>query len=212
MNKKLKKYFDNYKELTNNINIDENLKILKLGINIGKSAKNNEEDSFLKELDKEIIDSKKHPQKIYDFEKEIKNIVIPIINEDIKKKPIILEHNLYNKFDRNFFDETQKLLGVKINNVDYTTDRITILLLSISDKGFLNSIFDNPTFEINLENESGDEWITWDKETKYRFSCTFLHPNYTNIIQLEKYKKKFKEVMNGKWGKKYLIDILSKNN
>ena len=212
MNEKLKKYFNNYKELTNNINTDIYLKVLKLGINIGKSAKNNEEDSFLKELDKEIVDSKKHPQNIYDFEKEIKSIVIPIINEDIKNKPIILEHNLYNKFDRNFFDKTQKLLGVKISNVDYTTDRITILLFSINDKGFLNSIFDNPTFEINLENESGDEWITWDKETKYSFSCTFLHPNYTNIIQLENYKKKFKEIMNGKWGKKYLIDTLSRNN
>ena len=52
MNEKLKKYFNNYKELTNNINTDENLKILKLGINIGKLAKNNEEESFLKDLDK----------------------------------------------------------------------------------------------------------------------------------------------------------------
>ena len=98
MNEKLKKYFNNYKELTNNINLDENLKILKLGIYIGKSAKNNEEESFLKELDKEIVDSTKHPQNIYNFKKEIENIVIPIINEDIKNKPIILEHNLYNKF------------------------------------------------------------------------------------------------------------------
>ena len=108
MIEKLKKYFNNYKELTNNINLDENLKILKLGINIGKSAKNNEEESFLKELDKEIVDSTKHPQNLYDFKKEIESIVIPIINEDIKNKPIILEHNLYNKFDRNFFDKTQK--------------------------------------------------------------------------------------------------------
>lgn len=46
MNEKLKKYFNNYKELTNNNNINENLKILKLGINIGKSAKNNEEEFF----------------------------------------------------------------------------------------------------------------------------------------------------------------------
>jgi len=212
MNEKLKKYFNNYKELTNNINIDVNLKILKLGINIGKSAKNNEEDSFLKEFDKEIVDSKKHPRNIYDFEKEIKSIVIPIINEDIKNKPIILEHNLYNKFDRNFFDKTQKLLGIKISNVDYTTDRITILLFSNNDKGFLNSIFDNPLFEISIENESGDEWITWDSETNYSFSCPILHPIHTNIIQLENYKKKFKEVMDGKWGKKYLIDILSRNN
>lgn len=58
MNEKLKKYFNNYKELKNNINTDENLKILKLGINIGKLAKNNEEESFLKDLDKEIIDKK----------------------------------------------------------------------------------------------------------------------------------------------------------
>ena len=212
MNEKLKKYFKNYKELTNNINTDENYKILKLGINIGKSAKNNEEDSFLIKLDKEIIDSKKHTQNIYDFEKEIKSIVIPIINEDIKNKPIILEHNLYNKFDRNFFDKTQKLLGVKISNVDYTSDRITILLFSNNDKGFLNSIFDNPLFEISIENESGDEWMTWNNETNYSFSCPILHPIHTNIIQLENYKKKFKEVMDGKWGKKYLIDILSRNN
>ena len=212
MNEKLKKYFNNYKELTNNINIDIYLKVLKLGINIGKLVKNNEEDSFLKELDKEIVDSKKHPQNIYDFEKEIKSIVIPIINEDIKNKPIILEHNLYNKFDRNFFDKTQKLLGIKISNVDYTTDRITILLFSNNDKGFLNSIFDNPLFEISIENESGDEWMTWDNETNYSFSCPILHPIHTNIIQLENYKKKFKEVMDGKWGKKYLIDILSRNN
>jgi hypothetical protein len=212
MIEKLKKYFNNYKELTNNINLDENLKILKLGINIGKSAKNNEEEPFLKELDKEIVDSTKHPQNLYDFKKEIESIVIPIINEDIKNKPIILEHNLYNKFDRNFFDKTQKLLGVKISNVDYTSDRITILLFSNNDKGFLNSIFDNPLFEISIENESGDEWMTWDKETNYGFSCPILHPIHTNIIQLENYKKKFKEVMDGRWGKKYLIDILSRNN
>jgi hypothetical protein len=212
MNEKLKKYFNSYKELTNNINLDENLKILKLGINIGKSAKNNEEESFLKELDKEIVDSTKHPQNIYNFKKEIENIVIPIINEDIKNKPIILEHNLYNKFDRNFFDKTQKLLGVKISNVDYTSDRITILLFSNNDKGFLNSIFDNPRFQIYIENEDGDKTITWETQTEYRLSFPFLHPIDTNIIQLENYKKKFKEVMDGKWGKKYLIDILSRNN
>jgi len=211
MNEKLKKYFNNYKELTNNINIDENLKILKLGINIGKLAKNNEEDSFLKELDKEIIDSKKHPQNIDDFQKEIKNIVIPIINEDIKKKPITLEHNFYKRFDRNFFDKTQKLLGVEINNVNYTTDTITISLFSNNEKGLLNSIFDNPLFEINIENESGDKWLVWDKETNYRFAFPLLHSNNTNIIQLENYKKKFKEIMSGEWGKKYLIDILSRN-
>jgi hypothetical protein len=146
MNEKLKKYFDNYKELTNNININENLKILKLGINIGKLAKNNEEESFLKELDKEIIDKKKHAQNIYDFEKEIENIVIPIINEDIKSETIQLADDYFNKFDRSFSDKTQKLLGVKISNVDYTSDRITILLFSNNDKGFLIIIFDNPLF------------------------------------------------------------------
>jgi hypothetical protein len=212
MNEKLKKYFNNYKELTNNINLDENLKILKLGINIGKSAKNNEEESFLKELDKEIVDSTKHPQNIYDFKKEIENIVIPIINEDIKNKPIILEHNLYNKFDRNFFDKTQKLLGVKISNVNFADETITIFLLSNNDKGFFNSIFDNPRFQIYIENEDGDKAITWETQTEYRLSFPFLHPIDTNIIQLENYKKKFKEVMDGKWGKKYLIDILSRNN
>ena len=212
MNEKLKKYFNNYKELTNNINLDENLKILKLGINIGKSAKNNEEESFLKELDKEIVDSTKHPQNIYDFKKEIENIVIPIINEDIKNKPIILEHNLYNKFDRNFFDKTQKLLGVKISNVNFADETITIFLLSNNDKGFFNSIFDNPRFQIYIENEDGDKAITWETQTEYRLSFPFLHPISTNIIQLENYKKKFKEIMDGKWGKKYLIDILSRNN
>lgn len=212
MNEKLKKYFNNYKELTNNINLDENLKILKLGINIGKSAKNNEEESFLKELDKEIIDKKEHAQNIYVFNKEIENIVIPIINEDIKNKPIILEHNLYNKFDRNFFDKTQKLLGVKISNVNFADETITIFLLSNNDKGFFNSIFDNPRFQIYIENEDGDKAITWETQTEYRLSFPFLHPIDTNIIQLENYKKKFKEVMDGKWGKKYLIDILSRNN
>jgi hypothetical protein len=212
MNEKLKKYFDNYKELTNNINIDENLKILKLGINIGKSAKNNEEESFLKELDKEIIDKKKHAQNIYDFEKEIENIVIPIINEDIKSETIQLADDYFNKFDRNFSDKTQKLLGVKINNVDFADETITIFLLSNNDKGFLNSIFDNPRFQIYIENEDGDKTITWETQTEYRLSFPFLHPIDTNIIQLENYKKKFKEVMDGKWGKKYLIDILGRNN
>ncbi len=212
MNEKLKKYFDNYKELTNNINIDENLKILKLGINIGKSAKNNEEESFLKELDKEIIDKKKHAQNIYDFEKEIENIVIPIINEDIKSETIQLADDYFNKFDRNFSDKTQKLLGVKISNVDFADETITIFLLSNNDKGFLNSIFDNPRFQIYIENEDGDKTITWETQTEYRLSFPFLHPIDTNIIQLENYKKKFKEVMDGKWGKKYLIDILSRNN
>ena len=146
MNEKLKKYFNNYKELTNNINTDENLKILKLGINIGKLAKNNEEESFLKDLDKEIIDKKKHAQNIYDFEKEIENIVIPIINEDIKSETIQLADDYFNKFDRNFSDKTQKLLGVKISNVDFANETITIFLLSNNDKGFLNSIFDSKIF------------------------------------------------------------------
>jgi hypothetical protein len=212
MNDKLKKYFDNYKELTNNININENLKILKLGINIGKLAKNNEEESFLKELDKEIIDKKKHAQNIYDFEKEIENIVIPIINEDIKSETIQLADDYFNKFDRNFSDKTQKLLGVKISNVDFADETITIFLLSNNDKGFLNSIFDNPRFRIYIENEDGGKTITWEIQTEYRLSFPFLHPIDTNIIQLENYKKKFKEVMDGKWGKKYLIDILSRNN
>jgi hypothetical protein len=212
MNDKLKKYFDNYKELTNNININENLKILKLGVNIGKLAKNNEEESFLKELDKEIIDKKKHAQNIYDFEKEIENIVIPIINEDIKSETIQLADDYFNKFDRNFSDKTQKLLGVKISNVDFADETITIFLLSNNDKGFLNSIFDNPRFRIYIENEDGDKAITWETQTEYRLSFPFLHPIDTNIIQLENYKKKFKEVMDGKWGKKYLIDILSRNN
>ena len=212
MNEKLKKYFNNYKELTNNNNIDENLKILKLGINIGKSAKNNEDDSFLKELDKEIVDKKKHTQNIYDFEKEIENIVIPIINEDIKSETIQLADDYFNKFDRNFSDKTQKLLGVKISNVDFANETITIFLLSNNDKGFLNSIFDNLRFQIYIENEDGDEAITWETQTEYRLSFPFLHPISTNIIQLENYKKKFKEIMDGKWGKKYLIDILSRNN
>ena len=212
MNEKLKKYFDNYKELTNNININENLKILKLGINIGKSAKNNEEESFLKELDKEIIDKKKHAQNIYDFEKEIENIVIPIIDEDIKSETIQLADDYFNKFDRNFSDKTQKLLGVKISNVNFTDETITIFLLSNNDKGFLNSIFDNPRYQIYIENEDGDKTITWETQTEYRLSFPFLHPIDTNIVQLENYKKKFKEVMDGKWGKKYLIDILSRNN
>ena len=212
MNEKLKKYFNNYKELTNNINTDENLKILKLGINIGKLAKNNEEESFLKDLDKEIIDKKKHAQNIYDFEKEIENIVIPIINEDIKSETIQLSDDYFNKFDRNFSDKTQKLLGVKISNVDFANETITIFLLSNNDKGFLNSIFDNLRFQIYIENEDGDEAITWETQTEYRLSFPFLHPISTNIIQLENYKKKFKEIMDGKWGKKYLIDILSRNN
>ena len=212
MNEKLKKYFNNYKELTNNINTDENLKILKLGINIGKLAKNNEEESFLKDLDKEIIDKKKHAQNIYNFEKEIENIVIPIINEDIKSETIQLSDDYFNKFDRNFSDKTQKLLGVKISNVDFANETITIFLLSNNDKGFLNSIFDNLRFQIYIENEDGDEAITWETQTEYRLSFPFLHPISTNIIQLENYKKKFKEIMDGKWGKKYLIDILSRNN
>ena len=212
MNEKLKKYFNNYKELTNNINTDENLKILKLGINIGKLAKNNEEESFLKDLDKEIIDKKKHAQNIYDFEKEIENIVIPIINEDIKSETIQLSDDYFNKFDRNFSDKTQKLLGIKISNVDFANETITIFLLSNNDKGFLNSIFDNLRFQIYIENEDGDEAITWETQTEYRLSFPFLDPISTNIIQLENYKKKFKEVMDGKWGKKYLIDILSRNN
>ena len=212
MNEKLKKYFNNYKELTNNINTDENLKILKLGINIGKLAKNNEEESFLKDLDKEIIDKKKHAQNIYDFEKEIENIVIPIINEDIKSETIQLADDYFNKFDRNFSDKTQKLLGVKISNVDFANETITIFLLSNNDKGFLNSIFDNLRFQIYIENEDGDKAITWETQTEYRLSFPFLDPISTNIIQLENYKKKFKEVMDGKWGKKYLIDILSRNN
>ena len=212
MNEKLKKYFNNYKELTNNINTDENLKILKLGINIGKLAKNNEEESFLKDLDKEIIDKKKHAQNIYDFEKEIENIVIPIINEDIKSETIQLADDYFNKFDRNFSDKTQKLLGVKISNVDFANETITIFLLSNNDKGFLNSIFDNLRFQIYIENEDGDKAITWETQTEYRLSFPFLHPISTNIIQLENYKKKFKEVIDGKWGKKYLIDILSRNN
>ena len=212
MNEKLKKYFNNYKELKNNINTDENLKILKLGINIGKLAKNNEEESFLKDLDKEIIDKKKHAQNIYDFEKEIENIVIPIINEDIKSETIQLADDYFNKFDRNFSDKTQKLLGVKISNVDFANETITIFLLSNNDKGFLNSIFDNLRFQIYIENEDGDEAITWETQTEYRLSFPFLHPISTNIIQLENYKKKFKEIMDGKWGKKYLIDILSRNN
>ena len=212
MNEKLKKYFNNYKELTNNINTDENLKILKLGINIGKLAKNNEEESFLKDLDKEIIDKKKHAQNIYDFEKEIENIVIPIINEDIKSETIQLADDYFNKFDRNFSDKTQKLLGVKISNVDFANETITIFLLSNNDKGFLNSIFDNLRFQIYIENEDGDKAITWETQTEYRLSFPFLHPISTNIIQLENYKKKFKEIMDGKWGKKYLIDILSRNN
>ena len=62
------------------------------------------------------------------------------------------------------------------------------------------------------ENEDGDEAITWETQTEYRLSFPFLHPISTNIIQLENYKKKFKEIMDGKWGKKYLIDILSRNN
>ena len=212
MNEKLKKYFNNYKELTNNINTDENLKILKLGINIGKLAKNNEEESFLKDLDKEIIDKKKHAQNIYDFEKEIENIVIPIINEDIKSETIQLADDYFNKFDRNFSDKTQKLLGIKISNVDFANETITIFLLSNNDKGFLNSIFDNLRFQIYIENEDGDKAITWETQTEYRLSFPFLDPISTNIIQLENYKKKFKEVMDGKWGKKYLIDILSRNN
>ena len=192
MNEKLKKYFNNYKELTNNINTDENLKILKLGINIGKLAKNNEEESFLKDLDKEIIDKKKHAQNIYDFEKEIENIVIPIINEDIKSETIQLSDDYFNKFDRNFSDKTQKLLGIKISNVDFANETITIFLLSNNDKGFLNSIFDNLRFQIYIENEDGDEAITWETQTEYRLSFPFLHPISTNIIQLENYKKKFK--------------------
>ena len=212
MNEKLKKYFNNYKELTNNINTDENLKILKLGINIGKLAKNNEEESFLKDLDKEIIDKKKHAQNIYNFEKEIENIVIPIINEDIKSETIQLSDDYFNKFDRNFSDKTQKLLGIKISNVDFANETITIFLLSNNDKGFLNSIFDNLRFQIYIENEDGDKAITWETQTEYRLSFPFLHPISTNIIQLENYKKKFKEIMDGKWGKKYLIDILSRNN
>jgi hypothetical protein len=212
MNEKLKKYFNSYKELTNNINLDENLKILKLGINIGKSAKNNEEESFLKELDKEIIDKKEHAQNIYVFNKEIENIVIPIINEDIKSETIQLVGGYFNKFDRNFSDKTQKLLGAKISNVDFANETITIFLLSNNDKGFLNSIFDNPRFRIYIENEDGDEAITWETQTEYRLSIPFLNPIDTNIIQLENYKKKFKEVMDGKWGKKYLIDVLSRSN
>ena len=212
MNEKLKKYFNNYKELTNNINTDENLKILKLGINIGTLAKNNEEESFLKDLDKEIIDKKKHAQNIYNFEKEIENIVIPIINEDIKSETIQLSDDYFNKFDRNFSDKTQKLLGIKISNVDFANETITIFLLSNNDKGFLNSIFDNLRFQIYIENEDGDKAITWETQTEYRLSFPFLDPISTNIIQLENYKKKFKEVMDGKWGKKYLIDILSRNN
>ena len=147
-----------------------------------------------------------------DFEKEIENIVIPIINEDIKSETIQLSDDYFNKFDRNFSDKTQKLLGIKISNVDFANETITIFLLSNNDKGFLNSIFDNLRFQIYIENEDGDKAITWETQTEYRLSFPFLDPISTNIIQLENYKKKIKEVMDGIWGKKYLIDILSRNN
>ena len=54
MTEKLKKHFEVFKNLYGKNNKETNLKILKLGIEIGKESNNNNEKFLIEEIEKEI--------------------------------------------------------------------------------------------------------------------------------------------------------------
>jgi hypothetical protein len=212
MNEKLKKYFENFKNLYGKNNKETNLKILKLGIEIGKESNNNEK-FFIEEIEKEINQSNKHQQDIYDFQKQIIKIIKPFIDKDIKNNSIEFDRSGWKRFEGNFLEDTQKNLGIKISRIDFegSENDVRIYLDFIEEKGFINSIFEYVPFDIYINNPSGGDFFTWDLNDRYDFRFTRLESNYVNSYQLENYKNKMKEMLDGEWGKQYVFNILSGN-
>lgn len=213
MTKKTKNYFDDFKILTEHGNKEQYLKILKLGIKIGKLSNNDEDKVFLKEIENEIDNNKNHQHNITDFEKQIVKIIRPIIDKDVKNNSIEFDRSGWNKLDGNFLEQTQINLGIKISRISFEGSESDVRLnLQFIDKiGFLNSIFELMPFDIYIDNPSGGDQFTWDSNDRYSFFFTSLTRNYTNPNQLESYKNKLKNILDGEWGKKYVFDILSGN-
>ena len=213
MTKNTKNYFDDFKVLTERGDKEKYLKILKLGIEIGKLSNNNEDKVFLKEIENEIDSNKKHLHNIYDFEKQIVKIIKPIIDKDVKNNSIEFDRSGWKKIDGNFLEQTQINLGIKISSISFEGSENDVRLnLQFIDKiGFLNSIFELMPFDIHIENPSGEDQFTWDSDDRYSFFFTSLTRYNTNSDQLESYKNKLKNILEGEWGKKYVFDILSGN-
>jgi len=213
MTEKLKKHFEDFKNLYGKNNKETNLKILKLGIEIGKDSNNNNEKFLIEEIEKEISQSNKHQQDIYDFQKQVVKIIKPFIDKDIKNNSIEFDRSGWKKFEGNFLEDTQKNLGIKISRIDFegSQNDVRIYLDFIEKKGFINSIFEYAPFDICIDNPSGDDFFTWDLNDRYDFWFTRLESHYVDSYQLENYKNKMKKVIEGDWGKKYVFDILSGN-
>jgi len=213
MTKNTKNYFDDFKVLTERGDKEKYLKILKLGIEIGKLSNNDEDKVFLKEIENEIDSNKKHLHNIYDFEKQIVKIIKPIIDKDVKNNSIEFDRSGWKKIDGNFLEQTQINLGIKISSISFEGSENDVRLnLQFIDKiGFLNSIFELMPFDIYINNPSGEDQFTWDSNDSYSFFFTSLTRYNTNSNQLESYKNKLKNILEGEWGKKYVFDILSGN-
>jgi len=213
MTKNTKSYFDDYKTLTEHGDKERYLKILKLGIKIGKSSNNDEDKFFLKEIENEIDNNKKHQQNIYDFKEQIVKIIKPIIDKDIKNNSIEFDRSEWKKFNGNFLEQTQIKLGIKIFNVDFegSENDVRLNLQFIDEIGFLNSIFELVPFYIRINNPSGDDQFTWNSNDSYTFLFDSFNHYNTSPNQLENYKNKYKNIFDGDWGKKYVFDILSGN-
>ena len=206
----IKKYFENFKNLYGKYNIEKNLEILKLGIQIGKESNKNNEKSFVDDIEKEIDQSKKHEQDIYDFQKKIIKIIKPFIDKDIENNSIEFDRGGWKKVEGNFLEDTQKNLGIKISRIDFegSESDVRIYLDFIENKGIINSIFDYMPFDICVDNPSGDDQFIWDSNDRYKIEFTRL-PRHIDSYHLENYKSKMKKVIEGDWGKKYVYDILS---
>lgn len=214
MSKKIKNYFDDYKILSEYGDKERYLKILKLGIEVGKLSNNYEDKVFLREIENEIDNNKNHQDNINDFEKQITKIIKPIFDEDIKNNSIEFNRSGWKKFNRNFLEQTQIKLGIKISCIDFEGSESDVRLnLKFIDKiGLLNSIFGRIPFDIYIDNPSGNDQFTWDSNDSYRFLFTGLNRYNTSLEQLENYKNKLKNILlDGELGKKYIFDILSGN-
>lgn len=213
MVKNTKNYFDDFKILTEYGDKEKYLKILKLGIEIGKLSNNDEDKFFLKEIENEIDDNKNHRHNINDFEKQIVKIIKPIIDKDVKKNSIEFDRSGWKKIDGNFLEQTQISLGIKIFNINFegSENDVRLNLQFIDEIGFLNSIFERVPFDIHIDNQTGDDQFTWNSNDRYTFLFNGFNHYNTSSNQLENYKIKLKNILDGEWGKKYVFDILSGN-
>ena len=214
MGESIKDKFKKFNELIKFGRIENYLPILKIGIEIGKISNNDEEKEFINEFEKNIERKKEHKKNFDEFISKLEKYIKIIIDKDLSKngKIDIIRESLSNDIERNFSEHTQELLGCCIHSAEFVNsdNDVRINLKSTKTKGLINSIFNMPPFSIDISSDDGGDVLEWRNDKKY-FLYFSMHSDTVNEEKLLEYQKKLNDLLEGQWGKNFLLESLKGN-